>query len=127
MELPANADIPFLLSRIRPDAAWGWRGGAVNEMANLDWRDGVQAEPIEAEYAAEQVLVDAEGSTGANVRQQIKTAYAPLAGRPVSALTNAELRTLAEVFAFILGGVDFQTRNLKTAAEWKAALDTIGL
>jgi hypothetical protein len=68
MALPANADVRGLLARMRDKAEWGWRGGASNDATKVRWEDPVQLEPTEAEYLAEQALVDAEDVTQVNTR-----------------------------------------------------------
>lgn len=125
MPLPTDADIPLILSRIRPNAEWGWMGGAFSNPANLNWRDQVQIEPTLVELDAEWTVILSEQATELTVKQALKADYLPLVGRPVSALTNSELRTLIEIYAFILGGVDSVTRNLLPPNKWEVAKELL--
>jgi len=123
--LPVNADIPFILSRIRPNAEWGWKGGAANDPAQVRWRDAVQVEPTEQEYADEWTVIEGEEAAKTTVRQQLKTEYASLAGLALSALTNAQSRTLLEILVYIMGGIDEETRLLKPANQWQVAKELL--
>jgi hypothetical protein len=125
MALPSDADIPLILSRIRPGAAWGWLGEDMADPANLDWRDGIQAEPTLQELEDEWTVVLADQATEVAVRQQLKTAYLPLVGKQVSALTNPQLVLLVEILCYIMGGVDEKTRLLKAANQWQAAKEIL--
>lgn len=125
MALPAEADIPFILSRIRPGADWGWKGGAYNDPANIEWRDAGQTLPTLAELEAEWTIIAGETVTANTVRQQLKTAYAPLAGTAVGSLTNPQLVLLVEILCYIMGGVDEKTRVLLPANQWKKAKEIL--
>jgi len=118
-------DIPLILSRIRPAADWGWKGGAVSDPANLEWRDGVQDEPTLTELEAEWTAIAAELATAETVRQQLKNEYAPLVGLSLGSLTNAQSRTLLEILCYIMGGIDEETRVLKPANQWQAAKEIL--
>lgn len=127
MALPFEADIPLILARIRPGAEFGWKGdgSSWSNPANLDWRDGVQTEPTLTELEAEWTVIAAEMASAATVRQQLKAAYALIAGRTYADLTNAELRTMSEIHTYILGGIDEATRECKPANQWAAAKEIL--
>lgn len=125
MALPADADIPRILGRIRPNAAWGWRGGAYSDPANLDWRDVAQTEPTLQELEDEWALIVTDDASKDTVRQQLKAEYAPLVGLQLSALTNAQARTLLEILCYIMGGIDEKTRLLKPANQWQVAKELL--
>lgn len=70
MALPANADIPLILDRIRPGAEWGFIGDNRADVVNLSWRDRVQSEPTEIEMEAEWATIEAEiANSGAPLNQ----------------------------------------------------------
>lgn len=106
MALPRTADVRFLLSRIRANAEWGWRGGAANDFTRVVWRDAVQIEPTEAEYAAEQVVVDGEETTKTATRAAIRARVLSAVGQALSALTAAEFRAVVEELLFRAGALD---------------------
>lgn len=123
MALPSNADIPMILGRIRPNAAWSWRGDgtAWSNPADLEWTDQVQLEPTLQELEDGWTAIVAEEATKDTVRQQLKTEYAPLVGLGLAALTNAQARTLLEILCYVMGGIDEETRLLRPANQWQAA------
>lgn len=123
MALPTDADIPLILSRIRPGAAWRWTGtdGTYDDPAELIWTDPVQTEPTLTELETDWTAHLAEQTTTATVQNTLKTAFAPLVGRQVSALTNPELVLLVEILCYVFDGVDHQTRLLKPANQWDLA------
>ncbi len=127
MALPADADIPRILSRIRPAAAWSWHGNGSTfaDPSHLEWADQTQTVPTLQELEAEWTAILNEETTKNSVRQQLKNEYAPLAGRSYSTLTNAELRTISEIHTYILGGIDEQTRLLKPANQWQAVKEIL--
>ena len=127
MALPSGADIPLILSRIRPAANWGWRGGATNDSANLNWRDRIQTEPTQSELEAEWNVIEAEQSAGRTVKQTLKATVDAVAGSPVSSLSNQQLVGLVEVLIAIFGGIDFATRNIKPAAKWSIARELLDI
>lgn len=125
MALPEEADVRLILSRIRPAADWGWRGGALNDPANLRWRDQVQPEPTLLELEAEWTVIAAERVAATTVRQQLKAEYAPLVGRPFSSYTNPEGRLVIEILFYLAGGLDEKTRLAKSAKDWQAAREIL--
>jgi hypothetical protein len=126
MALPSDADIPLILSRLRPGAEFGWKGdGDYSNPANIDWRDTVQSQPTLSELETEWTVILTEEGTKDTVRQQLKTAYATIAGIPYSDLTNAELRTMSEIHSYILGGIDEETRLLRPASQWGVAKELL--
>ncbi len=119
MALPANADVRSLLSRIRAGAEWGWKGGAPNDFTLVRWRDAVQIEPTEAEYAAEQVVVDAENATEATTRTAQRGRAVVLVGQASNGLnTTPELQSAVEQFLLLHEAIDIDG-NIKPIAEWK--------
>jgi hypothetical protein len=104
MPLPADADIPFILSRIRPDAEWGWAGGSYADPQNLDWRDSVQIEPTELELETEWDVILVEQASQSTVKQQLVSESASTVGVLLSSLTNAQSRVLLEMILYALGG-----------------------
>ena len=118
MALPANADIPFLLSRIRPNAEWSWKGGAANDLTQVDWRDAVQVEPVEAEYAAEQVIVDAEGVTEAVTRTAQRGRVDGLKTMAPNLLAVPNLSLAVEELLVRAGALDPQTGAILPIDEW---------
>lgn len=127
MALPPEADIPLILSRIRPQAEFGWKGdgSSWSNPADIRWRDEVQVEPTLAELEAEWIIIEAERASAATVRQLLKAEYAPLVGLQFSALTNAQLKTMVEILVYILGGIDENTRKLKPASKWQVARELL--
>ncbi len=118
MALSRAADVRFLLSRLRPNAEWGWEGGAANDFTRVDWRDGVQIEPTEAEYAAEQVVVDAEEATEATTRSDQKGRSANIVGVFATALTGSDLQAAIEELLFRFRALD---RNgvIRPVDDWR--------
>ncbi len=106
MALPRAADVRFLLSRIRAGAEWGWKGGRANDFTRVDWRDGVQIEPTEAEYTIEQAVVDTEDTTKTATRAAIRARVLSAVGQAVSALTAAEFRAVTEELLFRFRALD---------------------
>jgi len=129
MALPIDADIPLILSRIRLGAAWGWEGDGSNysDPAHLDWSDQIQVEPTLQELEDEWTIIEAENADKDTVRQQLKDAYAPLAGLSIDALTNTQLKLLVEILVYVMGGIDQETRVLLPASQWNAAKEILGI
>lgn len=127
MALPPEADIPLILSRIRPGVDFGWKGDGVlwSDPADLRWLDTVATQPTLIELEDEWALILAERATAATVKQQLKAAYALIAGKSYAELTNAELRTMSEIQSYILGGIDETTRKLKPANQWDVARELL--
>lgn len=129
MALPADADIPLILSRIRPAADWHWRGDGStwSDPADLDWQDPVQVEPDETEMGADWTAYLAEQATALTVKQQLKALVTAVAGSGIQDLTNAQVRDLVEVLVAIMGGVDLETRLVKPANQWTTARDILDI
>jgi len=118
MALPRAADVQFLLSRLRPNAEWGWEGGAANDFTRVVWRDAVQIEPTEAEYAAEQVVVDAEATIEAITRTSQKGRSVGIVGGSAAALTGVDLQAAVEELLFRAGALDVDGKILPLD-DWK--------
>lgn len=106
MALPRNADVRGLLSRIREGAEWGWRGGADNDFTKVRWEDRVQTEPTEAEYLAEQVLVNAENVTKLATRVDQRSRSDTIVGLDPSAFTSAQVGIAVEELLAFGGALD---------------------
>lgn len=118
MTLPAEADVRLLISRLVSGAAYRWKSndGSVGTLADIDWRDG-RAEPTEAEFEAEWIVLLAERTVEGRTKNDIDAAVDLLAGRTVRSLSDAERVTLLEGVLFKLGGVA-NDRNVQPAAKW---------
>lgn len=118
MALPAEADVRELLGRLRPGADWGWRGGAVNDPAQLRWRDSVQSEPTEAEYLAELLVLDAEKARAAATRAAQLGRLAGIIDLDPSMLTPPEVSVAVEELLFRAGALDPETGAILPIDEW---------
>lgn len=127
MALPADGDVPLILSRIRAGADWGWSGGALNDPANVVWRDLVQFEPTQQEYDDEWVVILAEEASTTTTIQALKANINAVQGLAPSALSNAQNAQMIEVFIAVFGGLDFITRTIKPANQWDAAREIAGI
>ena len=127
MALPADADIPLILGRIRPGVSYGWKGNGStwSNPGDIEWYDQVSPLPTVTELENEWSAIVAEETTKDSVRQQLKTAYAPLAGRLLTSLTNTEQRLLLEILVYIMGGIDEETRLLRPANQWRVAKELL--
>jgi hypothetical protein len=117
MALPDRSDVPFLLSRIRPGAAWGWKGGKKNDKKNVRWRDGGQVEPSEAEYLAEQAVVDAEVTAEAATVTAQQARAVGLVGKPANLMAQPDQSHAIEEILRRLGGIDING-NIRPMDEW---------
>lgn len=119
MALPANADVRRLLHRIRPNAKWGWKGGTKNDPAQIRWRDPVQIEPLEAEYATEQVAVDADDTERTATRNSI-TNIQNLIGVDPLTLSLADTRRLLTILLLERGALR-KNGTLRAFVNWNAS------
>lgn len=117
MALEAGTDIRFVLSRIRAGSTWGWKGGSIDDLNQLDWRDGVQVEPTEQEIADDWILVLAEKETGDTSKDGLTGDVDALTGLAVSALSDAQKTTLLEGVLSQVAGLDGE-RKIRPAADW---------
>ncbi len=121
MALHANADVRRLLSRIRPNAEWGWRGGDQNDHTLIRWRDGVQVEPTEAEYLAEQAIVDTEDLSADTARLSLIAAVDALQGTNFDTASLLDMRPLLQILFLERGALDINGTFLPVS-EWKISL-----
>lgn len=92
----AAEDIPFLLSRIRVNAEWRWKGGRANDLTQLIWGTNVQPRPTQAQLDAEQLVVDAEEVTRGATDTATRTRLSSTVGKAFTALTTAEKDAILE-------------------------------
>ncbi len=115
--LPVDHDVPFLLSRLRPGAEWGWKGGTPRQTTNVDWRDGVQIEPTEAEYLAEHILFQGELIQAQTTRTDQLTRIGPLVGQNPKNLTIPETGHLVEELMVRAKALD-ENGDIIPLADW---------
>ncbi len=113
----AAEDIPFILSRIRANAEWRWKGGGADDLTQLVWDDGVQVEPTQAELDAEQLIIDSENSNRDSTDSATKTRLSSTVGRLFTALTDAEIDAVVERLLQIAGGVNADG-TIRDTDEW---------
>jgi hypothetical protein len=118
MALPASADVRLLLSRIRPGASFGWKGGSDSDHTQVVWRDAAQAEPSEAEYLTEHTAVSGENTTRQQTRQAIRARALPAVGKAIADLTNQEFRAAVELDFFNRGNID-RDGLLRPLNQWR--------
>ena len=106
MTLPIEASVPFLLSRLRPNAEWRWKGGAANDASQVRWDDRNQTEPTEREYGAEQILVEAEEVRREAARVVRRSRSDQVAGKAPKDLTASEVKYTLEALLGIVGALD---------------------
>jgi hypothetical protein len=106
MALPSQADVPFLIGRLRPNAEWRWKGGAANDPSQVRWDDRRQTEPTEREYEAEQILVEAETVRREAARAVRLSRSDQLTGKAPKDLTASEVKYTLEALLGIVGALD---------------------
>jgi len=92
-------DIPLVLDRIRPNAAWKIRGDR-SDIANLEWQDKQQTEPTQAEVDAEWLKIQQEKTETQTEKTSVDTILAQIetvaAGMNVTTNVNDSLTFLQE-------------------------------
>ena len=121
----AATDIRFILSRIRVDAEYGWAGGNPADASNIVWRDLVQVEPTQAEYDAEQLVIDGEDTLAATGRTDRQNRISTAIGKTFIATTPPEKDALLEVLLQQHGVFDFDGTILPVA-EWSVVIQQPG-
>lgn len=113
----AAEDIRFILSRIRPDAEWGWKGGDIDDASQVDWRDQTQREPTQAEYDAEQLVIDQEDSDRSNTDTGTRSRLSSTVGKQYTALTSDEKDAILERVLQHAGGMN-EDGTIRDVDEW---------
>ena len=126
MTLPADADIPLILSRIRPGVSYGWKGdgSSWSNPKDVDWY-GSSDPPTLSELESEWSAIVAAENLKTTVRSQLKSDYAPIVGRAISSLTNSEQRTLLEILCYVMGGIDNSSRTFLPLNQWTTAKELL--
>lgn len=113
-----GSDVRELLSRIRPNAEWGWKGGNDRQTNNVTWRDSGQTEPTEAEYLTEQAVVAAERSARQAENQARGARLSSTIGKHITATTAAEREALLEQLLFRVGATNKEDGTIKPRNQW---------
>lgn len=124
MSRPISGDIRYILSRIRPNAKWGWEGGDPADLSQLNWRDLVQTEPIQAEFDAEQLVIDVEEDTKETNRTAHKNSLLGTVGADVDLLTPPQNDTLTKELLRLANAVDGENK-IKPLDEWSSVKDLV--
>jgi len=117
------ADIRLIVDRLRPGAAWGWKGGDPTDLTQLDWRDGVQVEPTQVEIDTEQLVVDAETTTKGALTSAQRARVLPVVNRAFSDLTTAEKDACLERLLNTAGAFR-RNGNFRTLPKWGTGNET---
>jgi hypothetical protein len=116
-----ECDIRLVLGRLRPGAAYGWRGDGGDyghTMEVVDWRDQAQSKPLEPEVIADWDAYEAEEQEASSLRQTILANAQSAVGKTLDALTAAERNALIALLLYNAGGVNPRTGVVLPLKAW---------
>ncbi|MCB9457775.1 MAG: hypothetical protein H6671_17470 [Anaerolineaceae bacterium] len=116
-----QCDIRLVLGRIRPGAAYGWRGDGDDfghTMEAVDWRDQATTKPQESAVIADWDAYQAEEQEATSLRQTILGNAQSAVGKTLDTLTTAERNALIALLLYKAGGVHPRTGVVQPLADW---------
>ena len=116
-----QCDIRLVLGRIRPGAAYGWRGGSDDfghTMEAVDWRDQATVKPHESVVIADWDAYQAEEQEATSLRQTILGNAQSAVGKTLDVLTTAERNALIALLLYKAGGVHPRTGVVQPLTDW---------
>ena len=116
-----ECDIRLVLSRIRPGAAYGWRGSGGDyghTMEVVDWRDQATMKPTEGAVIADWQAYQVEEQEASTLRQTILANAQSAVGKSLDVLTAAERNALIALLLYKAGGVHPRTGVVEPLGDW---------
>lgn len=116
-----DCDIRLVLGRIRPGAAYGWRGSGGDyghTMDAVDWRDQAQSKPLEGEVIIGWDIYFEEQQEETTLRETILTNAQSAVGKTLDVLTSAERNALIALLLYKAGGVHPRTGVVQPLGDW---------
>lgn len=116
-----ECDIRLVLGRIRPGAAYGWRGSGGDDghtMEVVEWRDQATMKPTEGAVIADWDVYKGEEQEATNLRQTILANAQSAVGKSLDALTAAERNALIALLLYKAGGVHPRTGVVQPLGDW---------
>lgn len=115
-----DVNIRLMLARLRPSAAYHWKGNSDfgHTMDDVSWRDPSTLKPSEADILAEWVLFQSEETQADALRQALLTDAQSAVGVPVGALTPVQRNALLALLLYNAGGVHPRTGVVQPLTAW---------